>query len=827
MIGPLSRRFALVLLLVAAVSNQALAHSPHDLIRALAISPAFATDQTIFLVVSNTLMISNDGGGSWKKLINGLDYKEQLTSLAVSPTFNEDKTVFVASSGNGIYRSYDSGSSWKKVNSGLLSLNINSVKMSPGYSLSNTLIAISEKGLLFISTDKGDTWHQSANIGQKIICSIFLSDSDRESLLVGTVDGRLFESEDLGLSWRPIFKHDDCGAITSLAASKSNNKNRAVFIGTEQCGIFKVDMTDDKFQQTNLGLNKEEITSLDAQTKDSILNLYASSDKGFYSFNQKEGRWEKRSKGLTTDIQAKDPAFNSANFKGICASGDTIFLGGYDGLFKTVDRGKKWWQIDTLSPGIITGLSLFEKNSNGTNDVALATYGGGAYLYSSSDGKWTVINNGLAWTRLNDIAFSPAYDQDGFIFSGSEGNFLVYNRKNNAWLRIPVTRSLRTRIKDKIKRYLKKLGMDSDRVNSIFPYRRSDALFPTFITPSHKIDKKGLVYFGTRGSGLYLSKNHGRSNEVLWEAENGLITALCLSPNYKNDGTLFVGIYDKGVFKSINKGNSWKKVSSGLNSSGEIFLSISQNYENDKTIVMGNRSGLYLSADGGVNWRQINTSRMSGPVKCVSISPRYAEDGTIIAGIRGSGLWISSDKGNTFRLFATQLIEHNYQAKYFKYSTNFQMDSTMYCATSFELFRSKDAGNTWQRLERPLRFEDLREEIRYIGDWNKKEDAKYSALSETFSNIEGNSAKLYFVGTGINWIGTISSEHGNADVFIDGVKVGSVSQKTNTTKEENGKIVFSKTGLKNGSHEIVIKVVCPEGQHSCGWISIDALETEY
>jgi photosystem II stability/assembly factor-like uncharacterized protein len=827
MIGKTVKRCALSLLLIAIITNHALAHSPHDPIRALDVSPAFMTDQTLFLVVSNTLMISTDGGESWKKLANGLDYKDQLTSLAVSPMFAEDRTVFVASGGDGVYRSEDGGRSWAKVNSGLPSSDIHSVHLSPRYHVSHMVIAVSAKGVLHVSSDKGDNWHRAANVDAAISCLIFLPGADPETLLAGTVEGRLFSSEDAGMSWRPLLQLADCGAVTCLAAPQSPDRNRAIFVGTEKSGVLKVDLADGRFEQIGTGLNNTGITSLWAQTTNNVLRLYASSDEGFYSFDANEGGWENRSNGLTTDIQAKDPAFLAPNFKGISASEDSIFLGGYDGLFKSSDRGQNWRQLDTLSPGIITGLSVLPTTSKSSYNVALATYGGGAYLFSSRDRKWTVINNGLSWTRLNDMAFSPAYDNDGILFSGSENNFLVFDGKSTAWQTIPVSRSFRTRVKDKLKHYLRKLGMSADRANSFFGYLRTDAKFPTSVAPSPAIDKDGTVYFGTRGSGLYLSEDRGRTNKMLWDAENGLITSLCVSPKLNIDGTLFAGIYDMGVFKSTDKGKSWENIGVDLEFSGEIHLTISKDYENDKTIVMGSQAGLYLSADGGAKWRRIDTGSMTGPITCVAISPDYAEDGTIIAGVMGSGLWISSDRGTNFSRFAAQLIQSNYQAKFIQYSAGFRQDSTMYCATSFELFRSTDKGRTWQHLGRPLRFEDFREEIRYEGQWNKKDDEVVSALTETFSKAKGSSAKLHFVGTGINWIGTKSSEHGNADVFIDGVFAGRVSQKFDSPIEEKGQIVFNKSGLENRSHEIVIKAVCPDQQQSCGWISIDALETEY
>jgi hypothetical protein len=236
---------------------------------------------------------------------------------------------------------------------------------------------------------------------------------------------------------------------------------------------------------------------------------------------------------------------------------------------------------------------------------------------------------------------------------------------------------------------------------------------------------------------------------------------------------------------------------------------------------------LFLSTDEGSNWQRIGTEAMKGPISCVSISPDYAADGIIIAGATGSGLWISSDRGKNFHSFGEQLIQNNYQAKYFKFSSNFRTDSTMYCASELELFRSIDKGQTWELLYRPLRFEDFREEIRYEGMWNKKEDNGCSALTETYSNTKGSRARLTFFGTGIKWIGSKTSEHGNANIFIDGQFEGRISQKLNNPENKTNCIIFEKNGLEQRSHEIIIKVVCNDAQETCGWVSIDALESNF
>jgi len=37
---------------------------------------------------------------------------------------------------------------------------------------------------------------------------------------------------------------------------------------------------------------------------------------------------------------------------------DTMFLGGFNGLFKTTDRGKQWQEIETLARGTVIDMAV-------------------------------------------------------------------------------------------------------------------------------------------------------------------------------------------------------------------------------------------------------------------------------------------------------------------------------------------------------------------------------------------------------------------------------------------------------------------------------------
>jgi hypothetical protein len=101
----------------------------------------------------------------------------------------------------------------------------------------------------------------------------------------------------------------------------------------------------------------------------------------------------------------------------------------------------------------------------------------------------------------------------------------------------------------------------------------------------------------------------------------------------------------------------------------------------------------------------------------------------------------------------------------------------------------------------------------YPGDYNDDEHA---------SDTGGSTASFTFTGTSIEWITSLDSTKGNADVYIDGTKVAS-SLDLYSPYRVNQVIGYAATGLSAGTHTIKIVV---DGTHdsrsSDYWVSIDA-----
>jgi photosystem II stability/assembly factor-like uncharacterized protein len=122
----------------------------------LAISPAYADDQTIFAGVQSGLFRSINGGRSWREVDLPVGYSAVL-SLATSPGFAGDGTLYAGTEDPGLLRSTDRGRSWQPIREGAWTEPINSVLLGPDFPARPELLAL-HGGSLLRSTDGGTTW---------------------------------------------------------------------------------------------------------------------------------------------------------------------------------------------------------------------------------------------------------------------------------------------------------------------------------------------------------------------------------------------------------------------------------------------------------------------------------------------------------------------------------------------------------------------------------------------------------------------------------------------------------------------------------------------
>lgn len=807
------------------------AHSPHDRIDGLDISPVYVHDETLFITMADHVFKSTDGGDSWKELANGLDNKYTYSTVVMSPVFDVDQTVFLSSTGDGVYRSQDGGASWTKIVAGLDRPDIGLLAISPAYGSDGTLLAAAADGGLYKTDDGGENWHEVIDADTTVTALAFSPDPDQALVVAGDQKGRLWTSGDNGDTWRIGYRLPEPDLITAIAISNQVSDDGTFFVGTEAHGLFKTVDGGAGFTQ----LNGPSGYSWDRQgwhvrirpPDNHVMWIALAPDYGqnqtvFVStwyeavFKSDDGgqSWEKYEGGVSCDSQADSDEFNTAHFKQVKVSNDyehdgTVFLAGFDGLFKSTDQGLAWSQLETLSVGLIKGLGI-SPAYDGDFSLTIATYGGGAYTTDSRARGWVINNSGLDNTRLVDAAFSPAFVTDKTVFSGARGTLLKSTDGGRHWEQFEL-----------------------DRIDDEEPYPVAIRLSPNFAADQ-------TLFFSTRSHGLMKSVDGGQTASRIWDGHEKTIISLVVSPDFAADGTLFASLRDEGVYTSQDGGATWQPANQGLAfvdrwtspAVGELikkdtWLVISPNYEHDQTLFAGspNGEGLFKTTDGGATWQKLTGTAYGGdgPVIALAISPDYAEDETVLVSFKGKGLYKTEDGGLTFADAGQSLRDQNQAIELIDFSPVYESDRTIYAASDEAIFQSTDGGQTWDLMEKPVRYEDYRDVVQYEGPWHKASGSQYSATGVTQTDVAASTARLNFYGSGVNWIGSTGRDQGIARVYIDGDYVAEVDQFSET--EATLVTLLSRIDLADEAHTITIEVTDTKNPASTGRrVVIDAFD---
>jgi hypothetical protein len=76
------------------------------LVTALAVSPTYASDRTLFAATSAGVFVSRDGGDSFGLWSDGLQPRS-VVAVAVSPDYAADRLVYAITLGGGVWRRRD------------------------------------------------------------------------------------------------------------------------------------------------------------------------------------------------------------------------------------------------------------------------------------------------------------------------------------------------------------------------------------------------------------------------------------------------------------------------------------------------------------------------------------------------------------------------------------------------------------------------------------------------------------------------------------------------------------------------------------------------
>ncbi len=191
--------------------------------------------------------------------------------------------------------------------------------------------------------------------------------------------------------------------------------------------------------------------------------------------------------------------------------------------------------------------------------------------------------------------------------------------------------------------------------------------------------------------------------------EKSICTHVLLDPESpRNSRTLYVCVFERGVYKSTDNGKAWKKASQGLgenrnawqmrrNSKGDLFLVLPRGRRGNRTI----DGALYVSKNKAASWQSLPLPVGANAPHDLQIDPSDSNrmylscwTRTVDGKDANGGLYCTEDGGKTWKRVFDETMRVNSAA----------IDSRnpkMIFINTFQnaAFRSDDRGETWKRLE--------------------------------------------------------------------------------------------------------------------------------
>ncbi|MBA3438882.1 MAG: hypothetical protein H0T92_03320 [Pyrinomonadaceae bacterium] len=173
-----------------------------------------------------------------------------------------------------------------------------------------------------------------------------------------------------------------------------------------------------------------------------------------------------------------------------------------------------------------------------------------------------------------------------------------------------------------------------------------------------------LGIFAVTNSGLYRTYDLLQGWEKLPYGEGVDARSLCISVSSTDTKTAWIGTATSGVLVSRDAGASWQQVQQDIFTKAPINI-IKQDPQRPASIYVGTTQTLYVSQDGGETWTRRGGGLPVGSYTSVLISPQNSDEVFV---------------GNAYE--GAKGLDHAIKAG--------------------GVFRSTDAGMTWQRVDPEL-----------------------------------------------------------------------------------------------------------------------------
>ncbi|GLX83248.1 VPS10 domain-containing protein [Thalassotalea eurytherma] len=532
-----------------------------------------------------------DGGKTWENVLN-ISEHTGVSDIAFDPknpdviyatSYQRRRHVWTLINGgpeSAIHKSTDGGKTWQKITKGLPGGDLGRIGIDVAPSSANIIYAIVElpndKGGFYRSTDYGASWHKQSSYvsGSPQYYQEIVVDP-KNPHRVYSLDTYMMVTEDGGKNFTragEAHKHVDNHALWI----NPNNTNHLI-VGSDGGVYESFDRAKNWRFFDNMPLTQFYKVTVD-------------NDLPFYNVF-----------GGTQDNASLGAPHRTTNNSGIRNS-DWLYTQFGDG-FKTV--------IDPTDANIIYsqyqygGLARFDKRSGERVQMQPVT---------------PDVNEAQRFNWNSPLLISPHNNER--LYYASQRVFRT-NDRGDTWQAVSPDLS-RNVDRNKLEVMDTVWGVDTVAKN------KSTSFYGSVVSLTESPITEGVLFAGTDDGLIQYTVNGGDSwQKAKWPKklpENSYVSDL--EASLFDDSTVFAtfdnhkkGDFTPYVYRSDNKGKSWKNITGNLPKRGSVYT-IVQDHVNKDLLFVGTEFGVFFSQTGGESWTQLKGNMPTIAIRDLEIQRR-------------------------------------------------------------------------------------------------------------------------------------------------------------------------------------------------------------
>lgn len=635
-----------------------------------------------------------DPGGFFKSTDGGITWREspELKNEALHSLTQSDKNpdFLLAGTFNGIYRSLDAGETWTalptETTAGLV--HVESLAIDPR---GTNIIYAGTWYLPYKSTDGGQTWRVIKNgiIDDSDIFAINLDPRNPNHIIASACSG-IYETTDAGENWhkvqgipsqsrrtRAILQHPTIPGLVFAGttegfwrSSKGGDNNSwmvttsrqleinsiavhprtpdTVYIATNNYGVMVSRDAGKNFVPTNSGFSGR-FANMIVPDREQPNRVYATTINtttgGGFFFVSNDG-------GNTWQPSMRNmpPRLIGYALLQDEQNPNTIYLGTNLGVYRSLDRGASWSTLVGKKPAPPKRRTRKPASSRSTTTPR-------TQQRPTNPGERIIVAPQVSDDVVRKV--QEALDRAGYEIGTPDGHLgprtLAALKRFQSDRYLPVTGEIDEAT-------IGALGLGSEAANALAHVLSLTEPVNALAAFADANGKSGIL--AATNAGLYrtFDPSQGWDRVDYGRGFDVRTNAISISP--QNPQTIFVGTASTGALVSRDGGDSWQQIS-GVPATSPINI-IAQDPTRPSYIYVGTKQAFYLSHDGGEHWSRRGGDLPYGDFTSILINPRNPNE--VFAG----NAYQTSDKGGG-------------------------------------VFRSADAGMTWQRIDtRDLHLPSMR-----------------------------------------------------------------------------------------------------------------------